>query len=267
MLDDLSRLRSYDDLTTRVWRDNRCTPGTRELLLAIAWVMARDPDYADVPTSERGRYLWRQLGVMLGRDRSGPRYRQLVADDAPRYAPPNRWPHLFCEAPRIRAYRQRTPDGSSIVSSACLIARHPHSGQCRYTAVRGAASVAVKPAAEPSATCGAEPKLDYRLIERDPLTGWHIEHVFCGRHRDHFEHVKTQLANAPEAPVPIPDVGGMLPCYFRADWARVYAELRPGWTAPMYGLAADDWPEAASGKVTLRRRPGLRLILGELADA
>lgn len=266
---DDARLRSYDDLTARIWRDKRCTPGTRELLLAIAWTMTRDPDYASAPNAERGRYLWRRLAVMLGRAdrrRPEPRYRQLLADDAPRYAPPNTWPYSFCEAPRIRAYRPRTPDGSGVASSVCLIARHPHSGECRHTVVRGAASVAVKPAAEPSATCGAGPKPDFHLIERDPLTGWHIDHWFCARHRGHFERVKAQLANAPEAPEPIPNTGGLLPCYFKADWARAYSDMRPGWTAPVYGLAADDWPRAVGGGVS-PRRPGLRLILGEMADA
>jgi len=270
MPDDTSRLRSFDDLTTRIWQDKRLTPGTRELLLAIGWVLARDPDYAALPSSERGTYLWRQLAVMLGRDermrRPTPRYRQLVADDAPRYVPPNTWfDQAWCEAPRIRPYRPRTT-GNGIVSSACLIARHPHSGQCRYTVVSGAASVAVKPAAEPSATCDAPAKLDFHLVERDPLTGWHISHDFCGRHRDHYERVKTQLANAPEAPEPVPNVGGMLPCFFKADWARVYADMRPGWTDPVYGLAADGWPGAVSQGV-VSRHSRLRLIVGEMADA
>jgi hypothetical protein len=131
--------------------------------------------------------------------------------------------------------------------------------------VSGAASVAVKPTAEPSATCDAPAKLDFHLVERDPLTGWHISHDFCGRHRDHYERVKTQLANAPEAPEPVPNVGGMLPCYFKADWARVYADMRPGWTEPVYGLAADDWLGVVGGDVALRHSR-LRLILGELAD-
>lgn len=267
--DDLTRLRSFDDLTTRIWRDKRCTPGTCELLLAIAWVLGRDPDYDTIPKTERGPYLWRQLHVMLGRDnrrRSQPRYKQLLADDAPRYAPPNTWGDRFCEAPRIRPYRPRTTGGNGIASSACLIARHPHSGQCRYTVVQSAASVAVKPAADPSATCDAPAKLDFHLIERDPRNGWHIDHYFCGRHRDHFERVKVQLASAPEAPEPVPNVGGLLPCYFKADWSRVYAEMRPGWMAPVYGIAADDWPGAISGGVT-PRHPRLRLILGEMADA
>lgn len=267
---DAARLRSYDDITTRVWRDRRCTPGTRELLLAIAWVLARDPDYAgrSMPDAERGGYLWRQMAAMLGRDgRRGPRYKQILADDAPRYEPANTWPDRFCEAPRIRQFRPRD-SGSGIVSATCLIGRHPHLGECRHTVFHSAASAAGMPKSVPeaSATCDASPKSDFHLVERDPLTGWHIDHWFCARHRDHFERVKAQLAGAPAAPEPIPNAGGILPCFFKADWTRLYTQVRPGWTVPSYGVAADDWPGAISGGVT-PRRPGLRLILGELADA
>lgn len=269
--DDSSRLRSFDDLTTRIWRDKRLTPSTRELLLATAWVLGRDPDYACLPNSERGRYLWRQLAVMLGQDdrtrRPTPRYKQIVADDAPRYVPPNTWGDRFCEAPRIRPYRPRNT-GSGILAPACLIGRHPHAGECRRTVVHSAASAAAvpKPAPDPSDTCDAPAKLDFHLVERDPRNGWYIDHWFCARHRDHFERVKTQLANAPEAPEPVPNTGGLLPCYFKADWAKVYAEMRPGWEAPVYGIAADDWPGVVSGGVT-PRHPRLRLIVGEMADA
>lgn len=272
--DEPDPLRSYADLTTRIWRDKRCTPGTRELLLAIAWVLGCDPDYNDptLPNAERGRYLWRQLAAMLGRDdrrRTQPRYKQLVADDAPRYVPQTKiWPDsALCEAPRLRAYRSRTPNGSGIVSPTCLI-KHPHLGACRYTVVHSDAATAVKPLAElePSATCDANPKLDFHLIERDPLTGWHIDHWFCARHRDHYERVKAQLAAAPEAPEPVPNTGGLLPCYFKADWAHVYSQTCPHWTAPTYGLAADDWPGAISGGLTPRRSK-FRVILGEMADA
>lgn len=267
MPDDSSRLQSFDDLTTRIWRDKRCTPGTRELLLAIAWVMARDPDYAGVPNTERGRDLWRQLAGMLGRDGRlrRPRYKQLVADDAPRYEPPNTWTHRACEAPRIRAYRPRA-SGNGVVSATCLIGQHPHLGECRRTVIHSDAAVAPKLAPDQSATCDASPKFEFHLVERDPLTGWHIDHYFCARHRDHFERVKAQLANAPEAPEPVPNVGGLLPCYFKADWARMYSWTRPGWTAPEYGIAAEDWPGVVSGDV-MPRHPRLRLIVGELADA
>lgn len=278
--DDLSRLHAYDDLTARIWRDKRCTPGPRELLLAIAWVIARDSEYdrlRSVSDKECGRYLWQQMAVMLGADRGRPRYKQLVADDAPRYEPPNTWPDRACEAPRLRTYRPRTT--TPIQSPTCLIGKHPHLGACRYTAVHSEASAAAvkqpAPELEPSEICGANPKLDtpagaaslpFHLIERDPRTGWHIDHWFCSRHRDHYERVKTQLANAPEAPEPIPNRGGLLPCHFKADWARMYTLMRPHWTVPVYGIVADDWPGVISGGVT-PRRPGFRLILGELADA
>ena len=269
--DDLSRLRAYDDLTARIWRDKRCTPGTRELLLAIAWVTARDPEYdrlRGVSGKECGRYLWQQMAVMLGADRGRARYKQLVADDAPRYEPPNTWTDRVCEAPRLRAYRPRNTT-APIQSPTCLIGQHPHLGACRYTAVYSEASDAVKkpaPELEPSDICGANPKFDFHLFERDPRTGWHVDHWFCARHRDHYERVRTQLANAPEAPEPIPNRGGLLPCYFKADWTRMYTLMRPHWTAPVYGIVADDWPGVINGGVT-PRRPGFRLILGELADA
>lgn len=270
MSDNLSRLHSYDDLTTRIWRDKRCTPGTRELLLAIAWILGRDPNYDTLPNRERGSYLWRQLRVMLGPDerrRRQPRYKTLLADDAPRYVPPNTWPdQAGCEAPRLRPYRPRST-GNGIVSPTCLI-KHPHLGECRLTVIHSEASaVAVpKPALEPSDTCDAAPKLDFHLIERNPLTGHYIDHWFCGRHRDHYERVKAQLSSAPEAPEPVPNRGGLLPCYFKADWERMYADVDPYWKPPVYGIAADDWPGAVSGGVT-PRHPRLRLIVGELADA
>lgn len=266
--DDAGRLRAYDDITTRIWRDKRCTPGTRELMLALAWVLERDPNYNDTTASnaERGRYAWQQMAEMLGRDqRRRARYKQLVADDAPRYEPPNTWPDRVCEAPRLRAYRPRNTT-ASVQSPTCLIGQHPHLGACRYTVVHSVAAVTEKLVLDLSEICGANPKFDFHLIEWDPRTGWHIDRYFCARHRDHFERVKAQLANAPEAPEPIPNRGGLLPCYFKADWARMYSLVRPGWTAPTYGLAADDWPGIISGGVS-PRRPGLRLIVGEMADA
>lgn len=260
---EMARLKSYDELTARIWRDKRPTPGARELLLALAWVTERDPDLGTIRRAEQGKYLWKQLRAMLGCDSLGrPRYKQLVADDAPRYEPPNTWPHRACQAPRIRAYKPRTPD----TSDKCLLQHHPHLGECRYTIVHIDAATAAKPDPKPPTVCGAPPKWDYHLVEKDPRTGWHIDHYFCARHRDQYERVKAQLDAAPEAPEPVPNTGGLLGCYFLADWARMYTEVRPGWAAPGYGLCADDWPGVVSGGAT-PRRPRLRLIVGELADA
>lgn len=255
------RLRAYDDITTRIWRDTRATPGTRELLLALAWIVERDPDAAAIPRRERGRYLWQQVRAMTGNDELGrPRYKQLVADDAPRYEPPNTWPHRACQAPRIRPYRPRTPD----TADRCLLPHHPHLGACRYTIVYASPGT---PTEQPApTTCGAPPKWDYHLVEKDPRTGWHIDHYFCARHKDQYERVKAQLDAAPSAPEPVPNTGGLLPCYFGGDWAKMYAKTRPGWVAPGCGIVADDWPGVVSGGLTPRRRR-LRLIVGELADA
>lgn len=263
-----SRLQSYADLTSRIWRDKRCTPATRELLLALAWVLGCDPDYNDPSASaaDRGRHIWQQMRVMLGNDNiRRPRYKQIIADDAPRYVPAYNLDDRWCEAPRLRAYRPRNTT-APLVSPTCLYKQHPHLGACRYTVVHGGKAAAVKPELEPSATCDAPAKTDFHLIERDPLTGWHIDHWFCSRHRDHYERVKAQLVDAPEAPEPVPNTGGLLPCYFKADWERVYAETSPHWKPPVYGIVADDWPGVVSGGVT-PRRPKFRVILGEMADA
>lgn len=57
--DDLSRLRSYDNLTTRIWRDKRCTPGTRELA-EVVWVLS---PYRPAPS---WWHPWRRIGVKAG---------------------------------------------------------------------------------------------------------------------------------------------------------------------------------------------------------
>lgn len=63
------------------------------------------------------------------------------------------------------------------------------------------------------------------------------------------------------------NTGGLLPSYFRADWAKLYAQLRPAWVAPAVGICADDWPSGPGAAELVPRKPRLRLILGELTDA
>jgi hypothetical protein len=79
--------------------------------------------------------------------------------------------------------------------------------------------------------------------EKDPRTGWVTAHWFCKRHKEHADRVTEQVRQQNEqAPEPIPNTGGLLPVFFKADWAKVYQHYRPHWTAPSYGLCADDWP-------------------------
>jgi hypothetical protein len=73
------------------------------------------------------------------------------------------------------------------------------------------------------------------------------------------EQVKEQNAAAPE---PIPNAGGLLPCYFEADWVRLYGQHQEWdqWVPPVYGVCADDWP--IPGKEPVPQRARLRLVIG-----
>jgi hypothetical protein len=105
--------------------------------------------------------------------------------------------------------------------------------------------------------CGASSY--HRVLEKDPRTGWVTAHWFCKRHKDHAECVTEQVREQNEqAPEPIPNTGGLLPCYFKADWEKVYRHYRPRWEPPRYGLAADDW--AAVPAPQPRRHGRLRAI-------
>jgi hypothetical protein len=113
--------------------------------------------------------------------------------------------------------------------------------------------------------CGAHSH--HRVLEKDPRTGWVTAHWFCKRHKDHADRVTEQVrAQNEQAPEPIPNTGGLLPCYFKADWAKVYERYRPGWTAPAYGLCADDWPAVDNLMVRPARHSRLRVIGGSPED-
>lgn len=253
--EDFNRLLSYDDLTRRIWQDPRLPPGTRELALAIAHVRERDPMRPD------GKALWSRVRELLGTDGIGQwRIWELINDDRPRYEPP-RTPRT-CQAPRIRPYKPRRPD----TSNQCLLGHHPHLGPCQYTVVYADAGTPTELPA--SNTCDAPAAWDLRLVQRDPITGWYIEHAFCRRHTARFEQVKAQLAQAPQAPEPIPNWGGLLPCYFATTWANMYSKVAPHWKEPVYGLIADEWPSVGvKVPVVAAGRPKLRLIAGGLDES
>jgi hypothetical protein len=104
------------------------------------------------------------------------------------------------------------------------------------------------------------------VVERDLRTGWETVHWFCTRHKDHAIRVRAQVERAGEPPVPVPNVGGLLPCYFKAPWERMYASMAPHWEPPIYGLCADDWPTTPEAAQLVPKRPRLRLIIGDLVD-
>jgi hypothetical protein len=85
----------------------------------------------------------------------------------------------------------------------------------------------------------------------DPVTGWRTPLWYCARHREWGRKADVAL-RAMDRPEPIPNAGGLMPSYLRADrgddgWIGIYRRAsewkHSGWKPPVkYGLRADDWP-------------------------
>lgn len=235
--------RTFPEFVAAVYEDPRIGHETRELLLAIGYAV-------DLAKREEGVSPLRVARRKLGRDRIGkPRYDALVAADAPRYKLPYQAQERAnlgpaCEAPRLRPYKPRPykprtdvlpPDVPNLRDEAVARRLPPP-------------IVHVMPGWTPprdwrteDGVCGAGSH--HRVIEKDPRTGWITAHWFCKRHKEHADRVAEQVREQNEqAPEPIPNTGGLLPCYFKADWEKVYRHYLPHWEPPRYGLCADDWP-------------------------
>lgn len=258
--------RSFPELVAAIYEDERVGHEARELLLAVAYAV-------DLAKREDGvsplKVARRKLGVERGRQ---ARYDRLVADDAPRYEPPREagdWhPSAApsCEGPRLRPYRPRAykprnqPDPSdvTILRDEAIARRLPppvvhvmpgHTTPRDWRTEDG--------------VCGAQSH--HRVLEKDPRTGWVTAHWFCKRHKEHADRVAEQVKEQNErAPEPVPNTGGLLPCYFKADWEKVYRHYRRSWMPPSYGLAADDWPSLEDALP--RHRGRLRAIVGSVDD-
>ncbi|MGI5423028.1 hypothetical protein [Actinomadura luteofluorescens] len=241
--DDEARVK-FDDLCREVYTDKRVPPGTREVILAMGWAMFRHPDRPN------GAPFWGEVRRALWANEYGkPRMWDLIADDAPRYEQPGASYTLSgaCEGPRHRPYQPRGErtytTGLVYVPANGAPHRHDHT--------------------EGGRVCGADGSIS--VTEADMVTGWTTTHWFCRRHADRAREVRAQLHSRGEPPLPIPNKGGILPCYFKADWEQVYREavgkaLRgpSRWEPPYYGLAADDWP--TPGKQPIPRRPRLSVV-------
>lgn len=95
----------YDALVARVYQDQRMTPEARELILLLAWLVARDPDRYD---ADGDLISWRKrASAILGEYGPGPRKGSRLADllyaDRPRYEDRrSAWEERQCAAPMIR---------------------------------------------------------------------------------------------------------------------------------------------------------------------
>ncbi|MFB8182666.1 hypothetical protein ACFC8N_43085 [Streptomyces sp. NPDC055966] len=242
-----------------IYNDPRAGHKARELLLAVAYAVY-------LGKTEDGVSPLREARRVLGRNSIGrPRYDDLVAADAPRYAPPRaveQHAHLSpCEAPRLRPYRPR-PGKPYEPDPDAPVPIRPYELPPELAALKEEAMATYTPPRDwrtEDGVCGAN---SYRCVEeKDPRTGWVIAHWFCKRHADHADRVAEQVREQNEAaPEPVPNTGGLLPCYFKADWEKVYRHYAGKfWEPPRYGLCADDWP--APGE-TFQAHRRLRMVLG-----
>jgi len=243
--DPAGNLARWAALTGRIYADRDLSPGGREVALALAWVLHREPQ----PPGGRWRRARELLGVTAG---PFPQWRLwgALGEDLP-YYDPGTWRSAGgeCEGPRVRPYRSRREPAHA----GALI--HDYSG------------ADAGPGRHPS-VCGAHATIC--VTEYDPVTGWETPHWFCLRHKDRAREVRAQLAAAlPDRPPPIPNRGGVLPRYFEADWAARYAAALQhpagwrtpvpyGWQPPHHGLCRDDWP--VPGQTTIPRRPRLAVV-------
>jgi hypothetical protein len=246
---------SFASLAHQIYQDERADGPSRELLLAFAYVITtRD--------FETPKEMWRQIRKALStphpsmRYASGDRVADLIKHDAPRYIQPEDRPggydpsRRYCEGPRLRPFKERPYYADQMTLPQRVAQDKRDAEDFRNT----------------DNVCGAPGK--HRVLEKQPGTGWYLWHWFCPRHRDHAarvaEQVKAQNAAAPE---PIPNNGGLLPCYFDANWVGLYKHYVTWWEPPVYGVRADDWPLPGKQPVPQRARLSLVIGSGGLEDA
>lgn len=103
----------YDALISRIWKDDRQTPESRELLLLLTWLVKRDPDRYDADGNRVN--TWHRADKILGPE-AGYLKRQrsavLVNEDRPRYEMP-RGSGDRCQAPMIRREGECGKPGST----------------------------------------------------------------------------------------------------------------------------------------------------------
>lgn len=241
--------KDFAEYASRIYQDQRADAKSRQLLLALAYVMTMQPEPADA------KEFWRSVRKALGRDdrhRFTDPLRELIEHDRPRYVAPDQRPGGYdpskrrCTGPRLRPFKERPYKAEQMSLPARVAQQKRDAEDFRNT----------------DNVCGALGK--HRVLEKQPGTGWYHWHWFCARHIDHARRVTEQVkAQNEAAPEPIPNAGGLMPCYFDADWVRLYRHYTwDSWEPPVYGVRADDWP--VPGKEPVPQRARLRLVTGGL---
>ncbi|KOU43586.1 hypothetical protein [Streptomyces sp. WM6378] len=257
-------------LARRIFQDVRADHESKELLLALAYALTTPRD------GERG--VWAIARDALGKSRTGRwRIAELVAKDAPRYVSPALYSHRhdgdlykLCSAPRLRPYRDKYASAHQSPLSPPIdlgaTGESPFGNEEeRPTAAAGRpGGGSDEDFRNRLGVCGSEASA--YAIEKLPETGWHKVRWYCNRHRAELERVRRQLVEPNKrAPEPIPNQGGLMPCYFDSEWEVVYRHvLGDQWQPPVYGMRADDWPVPGRQLVPQRARLRLATLDGEL---
>jgi hypothetical protein len=88
---------------------------------------------------------------------------------------------------------------------------------------------------------------------------------YCSRHRDVADKVYAAERERKQkgVPEPLPNRGGLLPCYVRWNWEKNYKLARSSWEPPKVGICADDWPVMAKVvEASSAPPPPLRVVFG-----
>ncbi|MFI7691738.1 hypothetical protein ACIBQ6_21905 [Nonomuraea sp. NPDC049655] len=98
----------------------------------------------------------------------------------------------------------------------------------------------------------------------NPVDGtWELT-SYCLRHREEARAAlaaeeRRQQAGVPE---PLPNTGGLLPCYLPWDWMKNYTKADSSWKPPKVGIRADDWPVLARVEMADPTPPRFKVVLG-----
>ncbi|TQS30030.1 hypothetical protein [Microbispora sp. KK1-11] len=192
----------------------------------------------------------------------------------PRFPPPNRWGsdlRMFVVTALWVIAVERAPKGTRI-PRVCEVMHLDNfhfwelirSDLPRYepdTMYRDGGCVAVLPRAK--RRCGKGTVWAFSVT--NPVDGtWELV-GYCSRHREEgraAEAAERRRKQAGGIPTPLPNRGGLLPCYLPWDWSKNYAKADSNWEPPAVGIRADDWPVLTKVEAAHPTPPKLTVVSG-----
>lgn len=110
--------------------------------------------------------------------------------------------------------------------------------------------------------CGKGTTTAFRVTDSADGT-WELA-GYCSAHRGEAEAAQAAERRRRQAglPEPLPNRGGLLPCYLPWDWEKNYRKASGSWEPPAVGIRADDWPVMAKVRAAESVPPKLTVMLG-----